>query len=120
MKRKGFVKYCLQFGYRLHPVYSFGEEKSFSTFTWFLNLRLKLNQFGIPGVLFWGDKWIPFFPRRDARIVTVIGDAIELPHIEEPSKEDVDKWHAIYVEELKKLFEKHKETLGIKEELEIY
>lgn len=39
----------------------------------------------------------------------MIGKAIELPKIENPTKEDIDKYHAIYLEKLIELHEKNKE-----------
>lgn len=36
-------------------------------------------------------------PRR-ANLMTVFGEPVVLPTLEAPSKEDVDKWHATYVE----------------------
>lgn len=37
-----------------------------------------------------------------------MGKPIDVPKIAVPSKEDVDKYHQIFVEELTKLFEEHK------------
>ncbi|CAE7035095.1 DGAT2D [Symbiodinium sp. CCMP2592] len=53
-QRKGFVKYCLRYGYRLHPVYTFGESETYFTLGGFDKLRLWLNGKGIPTVCFWG------------------------------------------------------------------
>lgn len=36
------------------------------------------------------------------------GSAITLPKIEKPTKEDVDKYHKLYVEALRKLYESHR------------
>ena len=33
-------------------------------------------------------------PRPEARILTYVGKAMEFPKIDEPSREDVAKWHA--------------------------
>ena len=44
-KRKGLVKYALQHGYALTPIYSFGENESFVTFSGLLPLRLWFNRF---------------------------------------------------------------------------
>eukprot|EP00434_Breviolum_minutum_P023151 symbB.v1.2.020426.t1/scaffold1653.1/size107518/7 len=41
--KKGFIKYCLQFGYRAHPVYTFGECETYYTFTGLRKLRMKLD-----------------------------------------------------------------------------
>ncbi len=50
--RKGFIKYSLQYGYKIHPVFVFNENKIFKTTDAFLDLRLKLNKLKIPGVLY--------------------------------------------------------------------
>lgn len=38
--------------------------------------------------------------------VTVIGPAVELPKIDQPTAEDVDKYHKIYKKALVDLFER--------------
>jgi len=37
-------------------------------------------------------------------MITVCGKGIELPKIENPSKEDIDKYHQIYIQGLKELY----------------
>ena len=37
---------------------------------------------------------------------------MHLPRIDEPTKEEVDSWHATYVRELRALFEEHKAQFG--------
>ena len=56
----------------------------------------------------WGKWWCPLLPRHDVAVHTVIGKTIELPHIERPTRDDVAKWHAVYVAELRALFDRHK------------
>ena len=52
---------------------------------------------------------------------TVVGNPFRLPKIAEPSQEEIDKWHAIYVERLVDLFERNKAKFGYGErELELY
>jgi len=41
----------------------------------------------------------------------VVGKPIGLPHIAEPTQEDIDKWHGVYCDEVRKIFELHKEKL---------
>ena len=53
-KRKGFIKYALRYGYRVHPVYSFGENDTYYTFHWFPKTRMMLNKYKIPAILFFG------------------------------------------------------------------
>eukprot|EP00493_Phyllostaurus_siculus_P015448 UN15684 len=50
--RKAFVKYALRYGYQLQPVYVFGESSTYWASPYFLQLRLFLNTFAIPGVAF--------------------------------------------------------------------
>mmetsp|Transcript_154270 Transcript_154270/g.474090 ORF Transcript_154270/g.474090 Transcript_154270/m.474090 type:complete len:378 (+) Transcript_154270:91-1224(+) len=111
-KRKGFIKYCLQYGYRLTPVYTFGETSTFHTWTGALDFRLWLNKFGIPAVAIFGNPLIPFLPRTDAPLLTYVGAPLELPKVEKPTPEEVDLWHGRYLEALKALFEEKKAEAG--------
>ncbi|RHY33044.1 hypothetical protein DYB32_001929 [Aphanomyces invadans] len=106
--RKGFIKLALQYGYKVHPVYTFGEESTFWTMPHLASLRLWLNQYKIPTVLFWGRWWCPFMPHATAKIITVVGKPVQLPLLEKPTKEDVAKYHAMYVASLQHLFDKFK------------
>lgn len=104
--RKGFIKYALQYGYKVQPAYVFGEEQTFWTLEVMPSLMLWLNKFNIPGVVFIG-KW-GYLPDPNVDIIPCVGKAIELPHIENPTSEDVDKYHAVYVDNMQKLFDKFK------------
>ena len=116
-ERKGFIKYSLQNGYTLYPIYTFNENNTYYTINAFEGFRLFLNKYKIPGTLFYG-KFI-WLPRHDIEILTVVGKGVELPLIPNPTKEDVDKYHSLYVTKLKELFDKYKERYGVKEDLEI-
>uniref|UniRef100_A0A8R1DQ71 Edg1 TPR repeats region domain-containing protein n=1 Tax=Caenorhabditis japonica TaxID=281687 RepID=A0A8R1DQ71_CAEJA len=59
--------------------------------------------------------WLPF--RRP--INTVIGAPIRVKRVENPSKEQIDKLHAEYVQKLTKLFEDHKQKYGVAKETQI-
>ena len=110
--RKGFVKFCLRYGYKLQPVYTFGEADTYWNFPYLLKLRLALNRLKIPGVFFFGNPFFPPFPRTDASLLTVVGPALNLPHIPEPSDKDVDTYHQQYLKALTELFDKHKQEAG--------
>ena len=56
----------MQHGYAVTPVYTFGETDTYYTFTGMLKQRLMLNKQNIPGVLFFGEPWVPLFPRTAA------------------------------------------------------
>lgn len=111
-ERKGFVKYCLQYGYRLHPAYTFGESRTFFAAQGLLDLRLKLNGWGIPTIAPFGWSLCPLLPRPQARLVTYVGEALEVPHIPVPTAKDVDEWHGKYVAALQALFDGKKAEAG--------
>jgi len=116
--RKGFIKYSLQFGYTLYPIYTFNENKVYNTINILEGFRLWLNKLKIPGTLFYGKYgWLP---RTDVELITVIGKGIELPVIENPSNEQIDYYHSLYIEKLQEVFNKHKEKYGFNGELEIH
>ncbi|KAL3670409.1 hypothetical protein V7S43_004728 [Phytophthora oleae] len=121
-KRFGFIKMALQYGYKVHPVYTFGEEYAYHAFPSLLKLRLKLNEFKLPGVIFFGRFNCCYLPRTDVDLITVVGKPLVLPHIENPTREEVKKYHNQYIEALQKLFDRYKRMYAVDPEakLEIY
>lgn len=111
-QRRGFIKYCLKHGYRVHPVYTFGESDTYLTVGGCTKLRLWLNNWGIPTVVFWGLSWCPLLPRRGVELLTYVGVPLELPKIADPSPEEVEEWHGKYIVALKQLFDKYKAEAG--------
>jgi hypothetical protein len=107
---------------KITPVYTFGEEMSFKAFPYFLSLRLWLNKFKIPGVLFRGEWWCFFMPIAQIPLITVVGKPIQVPKIDEPTKQDIDKYHKQYMIALQELFDKYKVTYAMdpKAELKIF
>ncbi|KAG1713340.1 hypothetical protein DVH05_001127 [Phytophthora capsici] len=121
-KRFGFIKMALQYGYKVHPVYTFGEEYAYHAFPSLLKLRLKLNEFKLPGVVFFGRFNCCYLPRNDVDLITVVGKPLQLPHIENPTREDVERYHNQYIEALQKLFDRYKGVYAVDPEakLEMY
>ncbi|CAK4377822.1 unnamed protein product [Aphanomyces euteiches] len=107
-KRAGFIKYGLQYGYKIYPSYHFGEEMTYHALTWFLPFRMWLNKFKISGVLAIGAWWCFYMPLRSAELITVVGKPIQLPTIANPTREDVEKYHKIYIDAMQDLFDRHK------------
>ena len=110
--RKGLVKYALQHGYRIQPVYTFGENQTYFAFSGLLRLRLWINTFQLPAVAFFGDWRCPLFPRLSSECFSYVGPPLQLPTISSPSKEQVDEWHAKYLQALTVLFDKSKAEAG--------
>ena len=71
----------------------------FYTFRYFLGLRLWLNKFKLPGVLYFNPKSI-LLPPPDLTFEAVVGKGIKGRHYKEgevPTKEEVAEAHASYV-----------------------
>jgi hypothetical protein len=115
--RKGFIKYALDYGYKLYPCYTFNENKIYFTVNLFENFRLFLNKLKIPGTIFFSKYLV--FPGTNVDLLTVIGKPLVLPKINKPSVEDVEKYHKIYINELVGLYNRYKHICGASEELEI-
>lgn len=116
-ERKGFLKYALEYGYRVYPVYTFNENKLFYTVNGFEKIGHLLNKFKLPGIIFYSKYLI--FPNYNIDLTTVIGKPIDLPKILKPTTEDVDKYHKLYINSLEELYNKYKKQFGASEELEI-
>jgi hypothetical protein len=115
--RKGFIKFALKYGYSIYPCYTFGENNLFVTFTPFERFRLMLNKIKMPGTIF-VSKYL-WLPSNEVDLFTVVGRPIELPKIEKPTGDDVEKYHALYIKELVEVFNRHKEGRVKKGILEI-
>jgi len=104
--RKGFVALAMRYGYNICPVFSFGERKTYWNCQYGLKFRLWLNSWKIPGVIPLG-RWpfLPLLPRKDSFVHIVIGSPLQLPQKDNPSREDVDIHHKIYMNKLKSLYE---------------
>lgn len=66
------------------------------------------------GYLRWGvgsDVCLSSFP--------TVGEPLPIPKIEKPTKETVDKYHALYISALRKLFDQHKTQYGLSETQEL-
>ncbi|XP_043579954.1 2-acylglycerol O-acyltransferase 1-like [Bombus pyrosoma] len=116
-RRKGFVKLALQNGNPLVPVCSFGETDIFDqvicpdgSYTRRLQEFIRKKS-GIPLVLQNGRGFFQYtfglIPRRKP-ITVVVGSPMELPKIEEPTREQVGEYHEKFVNHLVNFFENEK------------
>jgi 2-acylglycerol O-acyltransferase 2 len=112
--RKGFVKYALKYGYTIRPVLITNEHKAMSTLDVFTNFRLFINKLKIPTVIFWSKLGLLFPP--GIVIHTLIGKGIKgtksYGEDEMPTHEEINYAHAMYIEEIKRMYEKHKAKNG--------
>jgi len=118
-ERKGFVKIALTTGSSLVPVFSFGENDLWdqvdnsegSLVRKVQDLMKKYITFTLPliqgrGFFQYNFGLLPF--RR--AIHTVIGAPIDIPKIENPTIDQIDKYHQAYLTALKALYDAHKDV----------
>jgi len=123
-KRKGFVRLALQTGSHLVPVFAFGENELYDQVPNPRGSRLRTiqekfkNKFGFSLPLFFGRGIFLYdygmLPQR-RKLLTVVGSPIAVPQIAEPSEEEIDKYHAAYIEALEKV---HQDYKGLAEKSE--
>ncbi|XP_015589868.1 2-acylglycerol O-acyltransferase 1 isoform X2 [Cephus cinctus] len=116
-RRKGFVRIALKNGTPLVPVFSFGETDLYDQFdspegSWLRKVQESLKKLtGVAPVLLIGRGLFQYsfgvVPLRKP-VTVVVGSPIELPKISEPTKEQVNEYHAKFAENLIKLFEEYK------------
>lgn len=117
-RRKGFVKMALRHGAALVPIFCFGENEAWDQVPnppGSLLRRIQMGAvkyfgFSLPLPLGRGVFQYTFglMPHR-REINTVIGHPIEVPKIENPTDADLDKYHALYIKGLQKLFDDNKD-----------
>ncbi|KAI9032053.1 diacylglycerol acyltransferase-domain-containing protein [Hyaloraphidium curvatum] len=117
-RRFGFVKIALQNGASLVPVFSFGENDLFDLEDPTPTVQ-KLNEvtkkaYGVTVPLFHGRGIFSYnfglLPYR-RHVVTIVGQPIECPLIENPSEEVVREYHTKYLAGLKKIWDENKRTV---------
>ena len=97
--------------------YFFNENKTYLTLAGFDKIRIFLSKFKISGALYFGKYFL--LPRTEYGHYTVVGKALVLPKIENPTEDDVLKYHQMYIDRLKDLYDRYKHQYGASEELEI-
>ncbi|XP_039180691.1 2-acylglycerol O-acyltransferase 3 isoform X1 [Crotalus tigris] len=121
--RRGFVRLALQHGADLVPVFSFGENDIFRQVRFpegslLRRLQLRFKQLsGFAPCLFVGRSLFSshcwgLLP-QPSPITVVVGKPIPVPLRPQPNPEEVDRYHALYVQALQQLFEEHKGNGGL-------
>jgi hypothetical protein len=116
--RKGYARVALETGAHLVPVFSFGENDIYNTQRitdvnsnylkfqrWFKGLTTIGFPYGSGRGLF--NDWFGFLPFRKP-INTVVGTPIRIERVQNPTQEQVDALHEKFIDEIYKLFERHK------------
>lgn len=116
-KRKGFIKLALREGVDVVPLYFFGNTSVLSILK-AAPLEWMSRKLQTSVTFFWG-KFGTFIPRDD-KIFVVLGRPLGMPKIENPTNEDVDKWHMKYCDEVKRIFNKYKEKVPQYKDKELF
>lgn len=77
--------------------------------TVFCQLTVFLLQLQMSLTILWGKWYLPI-PRNE-KMLYVGGGPLNLPQIDEPTQEDIDKYHSKYCDEVTRLFNTYKERL---------
>lgn len=112
--RKGFVKLALELGNPIVPSFCFNLDQSYNSFVPRGKLMSKIaRKIGFVPVVFLGRFGIPYGIPKPTQITVVVGEPIEIPaEKDNVSSESVEKYHAIYLEKVEELFERHKDSNG--------
>lgn len=113
--KKGFIKLALQHGQSLIPIYAFNETKLFYNFSNQIPALIRnfLVYYKIPVVIPFGSIFCPILPVNN-NFEIIIGEEITLPTIQNPTNEDIDKYHTLYVEKLVELYNEGRVIFNLK------
>lgn len=106
------IRYGLKHAYKLYPVYNFGESDAYHTLTGKTKFRLKLNSRGVPCLAFLGFLPCPLLSRTNVLMYSYVGRPVQLPRIEQPTKEDIAHWKEQYLKALQDTFDEFKHDAG--------
>ena len=112
--RLGFIKLALQQGVPVIPCFCFGLRKTFNF--WIPKNKVLTDigrYFGVLPMVFFGVWNLPFSPGKPVDYINLIGSPIKIPKIENPSEEEVEKYHDLFIKAISKLYEEHKNEYGM-------
>jgi hypothetical protein len=110
-RHRGFIRMALQLGTALVPVLSFGETQILENVSLPSIQRWSLKNLGVGFPLIPYGKFYSPVP-NNVPVTVVVGKAIEVKKIDEPTAQQIEALHNRYYEEIKRLFEAHKEAAG--------
>ncbi|KAI8322849.1 diacylglycerol acyltransferase [Martensiomyces pterosporus] len=112
LKRRGFVREAIRAGCNLVPIYNFNENSIYKlvpnepgTFAHRFEMAIK-EVCGFTILLFHGQN-IFFTPYR-TQLTSVVGRTIRVNRNYDPTPEEIEHYHSLYVNELTRLYNKYK------------
>jgi hypothetical protein len=115
-RRAGFIKLALRYGHPIVPVFAFGLRKQFTFYVPKSHFLHKLGRkFGALPMVFFGVFGLPLGPAKPCDLTNVIGKPIVVPKLENPSDEEIKKYHVLYMDEIARLFNTYKHDFDMGE-----
>lgn len=112
--RKGLTKLALTEGVKLIPSMTFGSHKLYDYWVpkseWLVNIGRKI---GFLPMIFFGIGGLPFTQAKPCPLTVVVGKPIDVPKTENPSDEEINKYHNMLLLAMEELYEKHKLANGM-------
>ena len=115
-QRVGLTKLALQEGVCLIPSVTFGLENIYSFWKFEHKLLLPLaRKIGFYPMIFFGLGGIPFAQAVPAPLTVIVGKPLKMPHISDPTADQLNKYHQKFMDAIAKLFEDNKADYGMSE-----
>uniref|UniRef100_A0A1I7VSG0 diacylglycerol O-acyltransferase n=1 Tax=Loa loa TaxID=7209 RepID=A0A1I7VSG0_LOALO len=120
-KRKGFIKIAIETGAQLVPMYCFGENDLFeqvsnsegSYLRCFQSKLKKIMKCSLP-ICYGCGLFRNFGPLPYSKPVdTIVGTPIPVMKKKNPTEEEIDRLHGLYISALTELFETYKTEFGV-------
>lgn len=117
-KRLGFTKLAMASGARIVPTFIFGQDKLYDYYisknSFLVSIGRKL---GFAPIIFFGVGGLPMGPPKSSPITVIVGKPIDVPHTDNPTQEELQKYHQLFIDETVRLYEDHKDKYDMKDVL---
>jgi hypothetical protein len=112
--RLGITKIAMQQGVCLIPSITFGLQNTYD-FWMFSNKYIVQfgRQLGFFPMVFFGVGGIPFSQSKPCPLAVVVGKPLKFPKIDNPTVEDIQKCHDLFLSAMEKLYENNKDRYGM-------
>mmetsp|Transcript_4525 Transcript_4525/g.12611 ORF Transcript_4525/g.12611 Transcript_4525/m.12611 type:complete len:255 (-) Transcript_4525:105-869(-) len=114
-RRRGFVKLALASGSPVVPVFCFGVDGSYGYWIPRGKMVARIGRrIGFLPMVFWGRFGLPFGIPHPRKITVAVGSPIEFPELGEEGVTDeaVSEYHALFLQEMEALYDRHKADMG--------
>mmetsp|Transcript_6205 Transcript_6205/g.9355 ORF Transcript_6205/g.9355 Transcript_6205/m.9355 type:complete len:325 (-) Transcript_6205:87-1061(-) len=113
-KRFGIIKMAMEEGIPLIPSMTFGLHKAYDFWVPSSDFAVRLGRrIGFLPMIFFGLGGVPFAQAKPCPLSVVVGKPIMLPHKSTPTTEEIAKYHAIFIDEMVRLYEENKVAHGM-------